>query len=462
MGILAKSIQQDKNKFIKLSEAIAIVANITNDSEDDVVRFFHCTSTPIYKKWLEGIELFHDNGYGGYYPDGEFLIALDYHCNNVKDYHNLSKDEFFRSTYVEKTKFLSEDLSDILGVSFDTREFELPEAIASFEIENPTDRRVADKRRKYIAVNDFVNRLSKTGSIGARNSLKVAVEEILEGIPLNDINLYKLERREYLLASQAEKSKYENSAEILRSFYDVLDSDQTGTVTSDRELFKDFYFKYSEVSYLIGSGAKAIEIEGTELRTNKEMSTSQPRYDDEVSNQVVEKIENMTADYEELRLSYEELKMQNKGLLDKIEQQKQDHSEELKQHWEAESRKYKSKIEELETVIEEFRGIEALSQDGDWQLYNWKAMGKNQYPPELHLAIEVWKKYYKANDIEDITQFNTDKFDRITGELNLNDSGNLKNRIKTILTPLKSKKTALELLATLRGIDIIYNDKMID
>ena len=107
MGLLAKSIQQDKKNFIKLSEAIAIIANITNDSEEDVVRFFHCTSTPIYAEWLEGINLFHDNGYGGYYPDGEFLIALDYDCNNIKDYHGLRENEYFSTSYVEKDKFFS-------------------------------------------------------------------------------------------------------------------------------------------------------------------------------------------------------------------------------------------------------------------------------------------------------------------------------------------------------------------
>lgn len=477
MGLLAKAIQQDKKNFIKLSEAIAIIANITNDSEEDVVRFFHCTSTPIYAEWLEGIELFNDNGYGGYYPDGEFLIVLDYDCNSIGNYHNLSEEEFFRSTYVEKDKFFSKDLIDILGVSFDIENFELSELTPSFEneeIENPIDRRMEDKRRKYIAVNDFVNNLSKGGdfkkggSFGAGNSLRVAVEEMLENIPLNDIDLYKLERREYLLASQAEKSKYENSAEILRSFYDVLDSDQTGLVSSDRELFKGFYFKYSEVGHLIGSDSKAIEIEDAELRTNDDIGASQPTNDDEVSDQTVEKLKKMTADYEHLSLKYEEISLrceelesQKKGLLNKVEQHKQGDSEELKQHWEAESIKHKSKIEELETVIKGFSDIETLSQDGDWQLYNWKSMNESQYPPELHLVIEVWKGYYKASDTEDITRFNTGKFNRITGELNLKD-GKLKNRIRSILTPLKSKKTSADLLATLRDVDILYNDKMID
>lgn len=201
--------------------------------------------------------------------------------------------------------------------------------------------------------------------------------------------------------------------------------------------------------------------ENADLRANKEMSTSRPKQDDEASDQTVEKLKKMTADYEELSLKYERINTQNKELLDKTEQHQQDNNEELIQHWEAESKKYQSRIEDLETVIEGFSDVETLSQDGDWKLYNWETMNVSQYPPELHLATEVWKRYYKSNNTEDVTQFNTGKFNRITGELNLKD-GKLKSRIRSILTPLKSKKTSTDLLATLRDIDILYNNKMPD
>ncbi len=201
--------------------------------------------------------------------------------------------------------------------------------------------------------------------------------------------------------------------------------------------------------------------ENAELRANKEASTSQPKYVDKVSDQTVEKLKKMTADYEELSLKYERINTQNKELLDKTEQHQQDNNEELIQHWEAERKKYQSKIEDLETVIEGFSDVETLSQDGDWQLYNWETMNVSQYPPELHLAIEVWKRYYKVSDVEYTTQFNTGKFNRITKELNLKN-GNLKDRIRSILTPLQSKKTSLDLLTTLRDVDVLYNDKMPD
>lgn len=199
--------------------------------------------------------------------------------------------------------------------------------------------------------------------------------------------------------------------------------------------------------------------ENAELRANKKIESSQPKQDDKVSDQTVEKIKKMTADYEKLSLKYENLESQNKDLLNKIAQHKQDSDEELIQHWDAESRKYKSKIEELETVIKECSDVEILSQAGDWQLYNWKAMDGSQYPPELHLAIEIWKRYYKADDTEYVARFNTGKFNRIARDLNLKD-GKLKNRIRSILTPLSSKKTSAGLLTTLREVDIIYNDKM--
>lgn len=95
----------------------------------------------------------------------------------------------------------------------------------------------------------------------------------------------------------------------------------------------------------------------------------------------------------------------------------------------------------------------------DKHLYDWQAMDKNQYPPELHLTIEVWKKYYQAGDIEYITQFNTGKFNRIAKEFKLKD-GNLKDRIRTLLTPLVRKLKAPSLIESFEVIDIIHIDKL--
>ena len=92
-------------------------------------------------------------------------------------------------------------------------------------------------------------------------------------------------------------------------------------------------------------------------------------------------------------------------------------------------------------------------------LYNWQAMDKNQYPPELHLAIEIWTEYYQANVIKHITQFDAGRFNRITKDFNLSD-GNLKSRVRSLLTPLESKLKSPSLIDSLKEIDIIYTDKL--
>ena len=92
-------------------------------------------------------------------------------------------------------------------------------------------------------------------------------------------------------------------------------------------------------------------------------------------------------------------------------------------------------------------------------LYDWQAMDKNQYPPELHLTIEIWKEYYQADVVEHITQFDSGRFNRISTKLNLS-KGNLKDRVRTLLTPLNSKTRSPELLSSLEVINIIHNDKL--
>lgn len=92
-------------------------------------------------------------------------------------------------------------------------------------------------------------------------------------------------------------------------------------------------------------------------------------------------------------------------------------------------------------------------------LYNWQAMDKNQYPPELHLAIEIWIEYYQADVIEHISQFDAGRFNRIASKFNLSN-GNLKSRIRSLLTPLESKLKSPSLIDSLKEIDIIHTDKL--
>lgn len=56
-----------------------------------------------------------------------------------------------------------------------------------------------------------------------------------------------------------------------------------------------------------------------EPHANKEMSTSQSKYNNEVSDQTVEKLKKMTADYEELSSKYESINTQNQELVKKLD-----------------------------------------------------------------------------------------------------------------------------------------------
>ncbi|WP_201554473.1 coiled-coil domain-containing protein [Psychrobacter sp. 72-O-c] len=127
----------------------------------------------------------------------------------------------------------------------------------------------------------------------------------------------------------------------------------------------------------------------------------------------------------------------------------------------------KIEIDDLKEQLKEVNaGNDQLSQQVDKladtaqdHLYDWQEMDKNQYPPELHLTIEVWKEYYQADVIKHITQFDTSKFNKIaTGHKLIN--GNLKDRIRTLLTPLDRKTKAPQLMKSLKVIDLIHTDKL--
>lgn len=114
-------------------------------------------------------------------------------------------------------------------------------------------------------------------------------------------------------------------------------------------------------------------------------------------------------------------------------------------------------IEQLNRAEAEL--MDRLTDTEQGHLYNWQAMDKNQYPPELHLAIEIWKNYYQADVVKHISQFDTGRFNKIAGELNLG-RGNLRDRIRTLLTPLNSKTKSPGLLSSLEAVNIIHYDKL--
>lgn len=124
-------------------------------------------------------------------------------------------------------------------------------------IESLIDSKFEKQHREYISVNDFVNNLYK--GIGSGKPLKFTLKSLLEDTPLREVKLYKLRNLNYSLVSLTDNLKYKNTDDLLRHFYSVLDDEQTGTVTSDRKPFKDFYFSYSETQDIINSALKKAE-----------------------------------------------------------------------------------------------------------------------------------------------------------------------------------------------------------
>lgn len=126
--------------------------------------------------------------------------------------------------------------------------------------------------------------------------------------------------------------------------------------------------------------------------------------------------------------------------------------------------KNQSRIEQLEQLtgkIEQANSDESSVQAEPVQshLYDWSAMNKYQYPPELHLAKEIWEAYYSSDTTKYLTKFDSGRFNRIATEFGLGDN-TLRRRIRTLITPYEGKVKAPELVATLKEIDIIYSDKL--
>ena len=378
-------------------------------------------------------------------------------------------------------------------------------------IENPIDRRMEDKRRKYIAVNDFVNNLSKGrsfkegGGFGAGNPLRITVEEILEKNLLNDINLYNLRGTEYLLVSQTNDFKYKNSADILKSVYDILDDDQTGTVKSDREPFKDFYFAYSEVVHMIDSDFKTVEKESS-IHIDKQSSANNPKPLDNSSaisnlgeNQrllityafftasdmtcliIDENPAYINNDANYLRhhrmvcnaidagflvpndtdqIPAEQVKtwLANhnfiyKGFNDKLSNSDDKVGLPTVGHL---IKTYDQLVEELATASNRIKQqdlhIKSLedkliqqSNIKPTHFYDWQGMSQYDYPPELHLALIIWEKTYILNEINNPhIKDHSDRFNIIAGKVGLDKTihgAALIGRLSKITNPQINKQT---------------------
>lgn len=111
----------------------------------------------------------------------------------------------------------------------------------------------------------------------------------------------------------------------------------------------------------------------------------------------------------------------------------------------------KRQIDELKRRIE---SNDELLISSNAKAFDWHSMNEYTYPPELHLAIEIWKELYTDDQFNIGSKFNTPKFNAITNRIGPLDK-NLRKRLRTILTPINSKNSAPTLYNNLKNIKIL-------
>ena len=91
--------------------------------------------------------------------------------------------------------------------------------------------------------------------------------------------------------------------------------------------------------------------------------------------------------------------------------------------------------------------------------FDWQSMDKHTYPPELHLAMQLWQAYYEYDFPKNVTEF-SDRLSIVARQLGIATSGNLYDRLKTLLNPLNQKQSSPALLDILKAIPAIDTDKL--
>ena len=92
-------------------------------------------------------------------------------------------------------------------------------------------------------------------------------------------------------------------------------------------------------------------------------------------------------------------------------------------------------------------------------IFDWQSMDKHTYPPELHLAMQLWQAYYEYDFPKNVTEF-SDRLSIVARQLGIATSGNLYDRLKTLLNPLNQKQSSPALLDILKAIPAIDTDKL--
>lgn len=91
------------------------------------------------------------------------------------------------------------------------------------------------------------------------------------------------------------------------------------------------------------------------------------------------------------------------------------------------------------------------------QPLDWQNMSEHIYPPELHLAMMIWRRIYVDNELKDshITSHGG-KFKVIAKKLGLNPDNTLGRRVAMLINTAHSKNKQDELADPLRAIEQLY------
>lgn len=251
---LVDLIKKEDDEYMSVNAFIKLVSNHTKDSNDLVIEYIgkFCLSDRH-----DNISIYIKNSGNGYSFEGNitYLISKSDKTDSHRFYTmiELEKNDRFLASYFLKDDIFNASFIKSLNLNPDSDNSNLKDE----NIEDLIDSKFEKQHREYISVNDFVNDLYK--GIGPGKPLKFTLKSLLEDTPLREVQLYRLKNLNYSLVSQTDNLKYKNTDELLRHFYSVLDDEQTGTVTSDRKPFKEFYFSYSETQDIINSALKQHE-----------------------------------------------------------------------------------------------------------------------------------------------------------------------------------------------------------
>ncbi len=123
------------------------------------------------------------------------------------------------------------------------------------------------------------------------------------------------------------------------------------------------------------------------------------------------------------------------------------------EHLRAELAQAQKENEQLAKQLTNTQGLSVTSNN----FYDWQSMNEYKYPPELHLAIMIWRKIYIDREIQNNHIDNhSDRFNTICQKIGVNKN-NVSNamieRLQTITTPQGNKtKKDVDKLKTIKGL----------